>query len=106
MKLLEESGYDGPRHFKARPSLPEDSEAVWDVAAACMRTYLALAAKSRRFRDDPDIRDALEDAVRSTWRNRPSALIPERRLRGSRRWSSTRGCSPTVDWAASASTNW
>jgi xylose isomerase len=38
----------------------EDAEGVWDFAAGCMRTYLALAAKARRFADDPDIREALE----------------------------------------------
>jgi xylose isomerase len=60
VKLLEESGYDGPRHFDARPYRMEDAEGVWDFAAGCMRTYLALAAKARRFADDPDIREALE----------------------------------------------
>jgi xylose isomerase len=61
VKLLEESGYDGPRHFDARPYRMEDAEGVWDFAAGCMRTYLALAAKARRFADDPDIREALEE---------------------------------------------
>ena len=61
VKLLEESGYDGPRHFDARPYRVENAEGVWDFAAGCMRTYLALAAKARRFADDPDIREALEE---------------------------------------------
>jgi xylose isomerase len=61
VKLLEESRYDGPRHFDARPYRVEDAEGVWDFAAGCMRTYLALAAKARRFADDPEIREALEE---------------------------------------------
>ena len=61
VKLLEESGYDGPRHFDARPCRVEDTEGAWDFAAGCMRTYLALAAKARRFADDPQIQDALAE---------------------------------------------
>ena len=61
VKLLEESGYDGPRHFDARPYRVEDAEGVWDFASGCMRTYLALAAKARRFADDPEIQDALAE---------------------------------------------
>jgi xylose isomerase len=60
--LLETSGYDGPRHFDARPYRVEDAEGVWDFAAGCMRTYKVLAEKARRFEHDPDIRQALADA--------------------------------------------
>jgi xylose isomerase len=59
VKLLEEA-YDGPRHFDARPYRTERDEDVWDFAAGCMRTYLALAEKARRFAHDPDIAAALE----------------------------------------------
>jgi xylose isomerase len=62
VKLLEESGYDGPRHFDARPYRVEDDEGRWEFAAGCMRTYLALADKARRFRQDADITAALEVA--------------------------------------------
>ena len=34
---------------------------MWDFARGCMRTYLALAAKARRFADDPQIQDALAE---------------------------------------------
>jgi xylose isomerase len=61
VKLLEETGYDGPRHFDARPYRVEDTEGAWDFARGCMRTYLALAAKARRFADDPEIQDALAE---------------------------------------------
>ena len=62
IKLLEESRYDGPRHFDARPCRDEDAAGIWDFAAGCMRTYLALAQKARRFADDYEIQDALKEA--------------------------------------------
>jgi xylose isomerase len=60
--LLERAGYDGPRHFDARPYRVETGEGVWEFAAGCMRTYLALADKARRFDDDAEIAQALADA--------------------------------------------
>jgi xylose isomerase len=62
IKLLEESRYDGPRHFDARPSRVEDAAGIWDFASGCMTTYLALAQKARRFADDYEIQDALKEA--------------------------------------------
>lgn len=59
VKLLEDSGYDGPRHFAVDRRLVADSDEIGDFATGCMRTYRALAAKARRFVDDPEIRDAL-----------------------------------------------
>ena len=38
VKLLEESGYDGPRHFDAHAYRAEDSDGVRDFARGCMRT--------------------------------------------------------------------
>jgi xylose isomerase len=63
VKLLEGAGYDGPKHFDARPYRVEDGEGVWDFARGCMRTYLALAAKARRFDADPAIAQALADSL-------------------------------------------
>jgi xylose isomerase len=59
VKLLEESGYDGPRHFDAHAYRSEDQEGVWDFAAGCMRSYLILKDKARRFREDTDIQALL-----------------------------------------------
>jgi len=56
--LLETSGYEGMRHFDAHAYRSEDSEGVWDFASGCMRTYLALAAKSRQFEASDAIRAA------------------------------------------------
>ncbi|KAB8190312.1 xylose isomerase [Nonomuraea phyllanthi] len=57
--LLENGGYDGPRHFDYKPLRTEDAQDVWDSAAANMRTYLILKEKSRAFRADPEVQEAL-----------------------------------------------
>ncbi len=62
VKLLEEAGYDGPRHFDAHPYRTEDGDGVWEFATGCMRTYLILREKAARFHADPAIREALEVA--------------------------------------------
>ncbi|MFM7509991.1 MAG: xylose isomerase [Actinomycetota bacterium] len=59
VRLLESSGWDGMRHFDAHAYRTEDPEGVWDFAAGCMRSYLILADKSRRFDEDPEIAEAL-----------------------------------------------
>jgi len=59
VRLLEESGYDGPRHFDARPYRTERDEGIWDFARGCMRTYLILAEKARQFAADREITEAL-----------------------------------------------
>jgi xylose isomerase len=62
VRLLETSGYAGPRHFDARPLRVEDPDGVWDFARGCMRTYLLLARKARAFDESAEIRAALEAA--------------------------------------------
>ncbi|MEO3886766.1 xylose isomerase [Nonomuraea sp. B5E05] len=57
--LLENGGYDGPRHFDYKPLRTEDREDVWVSAAANMRTYLILKEKSRAYRADPEVQEAL-----------------------------------------------
>ncbi|MFC4111473.1 xylose isomerase [Nonomuraea zeae] len=57
--LLENGGYDGPRHFDYKPLRTEDPEDVWVSAAANMRTYLILKEKSRAYRADPEVQEAL-----------------------------------------------
>jgi xylose isomerase len=64
VKLLEESGYDGPRHFDAHAYRTESEEGVWEFARGCMRTYLVLKDKARRFREDSEIQDLIAE-VRS-----------------------------------------
>ena len=62
VKLLEDSGYDGMRHFDAHAFRTEDENGVWDFAAGCMRTYLILKEKAARWNADPEIRQ-LRDAL-------------------------------------------
>ena len=59
VRLLEDSGWDGMRHFDAHAYRTEDADGVWQFAAGCMRTYLILKDKAERMRDDPDIQEAL-----------------------------------------------
>ncbi|MEP6796789.1 MAG: xylose isomerase [Lapillicoccus sp.] len=60
--VIENGGYDGPRHFDFKPPRTEDMDGVWASAAGCMRNYLILRDKSRRFRADPEVQQALRDA--------------------------------------------
>ncbi|MEU4670795.1 xylose isomerase [Amycolatopsis sp. NPDC023774] len=57
--LLENGGYDGPRHFDYKPLRTEDPSDVWDSAAANMRMYLILKEKAAAFRADPEVAAAL-----------------------------------------------
>ena len=59
VKVLEDAGWGGMRHFDAHPYRTEDSEGVWDFARGCMRNYLILADKVRRFHEDREIQEAL-----------------------------------------------
>ena len=61
VKLLEESGYDGPRHFDAHAYRTEDEAGVWAFARGCMRTYLILRDKARQFQADPAIQGLLAE---------------------------------------------
>jgi xylose isomerase len=61
VKLLEDSGYDGPRHFDAHAYRTEDEEGVWDFALGCMRTYLILKDKAEQFRRHAGIQEILAE---------------------------------------------
>ena len=66
--LLENGGpddapaYSGPRHFDYKPLRTEDLHGVWESAAANMRTYLLLRERTRAFRADPEVQEALAAA--------------------------------------------
>ncbi len=75
VKMLEESGYDGPRHFDAKAYRTEDEDGVWAFARNNMRSYLILKEKAQRFQTDREIqgliatlreRDAAYDGVSAT----------------------------------------
>jgi xylose isomerase len=62
VKLLEDSGYDGARHFDARPLRMESQEGIWDFAAGCMQTYLALKERAAKWGTDAAILAAEAEA--------------------------------------------
>jgi xylose isomerase len=55
VKLLEDNGYDGSRHFDAHAYRTEDYEGVKDFARGCMRTYLILKEKAAQWNEDKEI---------------------------------------------------
>jgi xylose isomerase len=61
VKLLEDNGYDGSRHFDAHAYRTEDYEGVKDFARGCMRTYLILKEKAVRFNADKEIQGLLAE---------------------------------------------
>jgi len=61
VKLLEDAGWNGMRHFDAHAYRTEDADGVWDFAAGCMRTYLILKDKAARWRADAEIEQLLND---------------------------------------------
>jgi xylose isomerase len=61
VKLLEEVGYDGSRHFDAHAYRTADLADVKAFAAGCMRTYLILKEKAEQFNADEEILDLLAE---------------------------------------------
>lgn len=61
VRLLENNGYAGPKHFDAHAFRTEDEEGVWDFAAGCMRTYNILREKAAQFEADAEIQGILQD---------------------------------------------
>jgi xylose isomerase len=61
VKLLEESGYDGMRHFDSHAYRTEDEAGVWAFAYGSMRTYNILKDKARRFAADTEIQALLKE---------------------------------------------
>jgi xylose isomerase len=62
VRLLERSGYEGPRHFDAHAYRTEDAEGVYDFARGCIRTYRALAEKAAHFDSLSEVQEALAAA--------------------------------------------
>lgn len=69
VKFLEDVGYDGPRHFDAHAYRTENYDGVKDFARGCMRTYLILRDRARRWNADREIQGLLAEA-------RPSGTAP------------------------------
>ena len=61
VKLLEDNGYGGSRHFDAHAYRTEDYEGVKDFARGCMRTYLILKEKAAQFNDGKEVQALLAE---------------------------------------------
>jgi len=61
VKLLEDHGYDGSRHFDAHAYRTEDYEGVKDFARGCMRTYLILKEKAACWNADQEIQELVAE---------------------------------------------
>jgi xylose isomerase len=82
-------GYAGPVHFDYKPPRTEDDQGVWDSAAACMRNYLILREKARKFRADPEVQAALA-ASRVGELSQPTLAAGES-------WQDLRDFTPDID---------
>jgi xylose isomerase len=70
VRFLEDSGYDGPRHFDAHAYRSENYDGVKDFARGCMRTYLILKEKAARFNADREVQAILKEI------NEPDKNVP------------------------------
>ncbi len=61
VKFLEDVHYDGPRHFDAHAYRSEDINGVKDFARGCMRSYLILKEKARRWNADREIQQIVSE---------------------------------------------
>ena len=77
VKLLEDAGWDGMRHFDSHAYRTEDEEGVWEFAAGSMRTYLILKEKVRRFRADEEIQALLTELRERGAGSEPEPFSPE-----------------------------
>lgn len=59
VKLLEDYGYDGSRHFDAHAYRTSDLQDVKAFAKGCIRNYLILKEKVHQFREDAEIQALL-----------------------------------------------
>jgi xylose isomerase len=64
VKFLEGVGYDGPRHFDAHAYRTEDHDGVREFARGCMRSYLILADRARKWNADREIQGLLRELER------------------------------------------
>ncbi|MBI2200891.1 MAG: xylose isomerase [Armatimonadetes bacterium] len=61
VKLLEDEDWPGPRSFDAHPYRTTDEHGVWDFVQGCISAYKILAEKVRRFNEDLEVRQLLEE---------------------------------------------
>ncbi|HYO08249.1 MAG TPA: xylose isomerase [Tepidisphaeraceae bacterium] len=61
VKLLEDHKYNGPRHFDAHALRTSDYDDVKAFASGCMRTYMILRDKAKRWNADAEIRSIVQE---------------------------------------------
>jgi xylose isomerase len=61
VKLLEDNGYDNPRHFDAHALRTSNADDVWEFAKGSMRTYLILKEKAQKFNADSEIQGIIKE---------------------------------------------
>ncbi|MBX6353464.1 MAG: xylose isomerase [Thermoflavifilum sp.] len=76
VKLLEDAGWQGMRHFDAHAYRTEDEEGVKAFARGCIRNYLILREKAQRFNEDPEIQAILQQ-LRAEGGDEPLLYSPE-----------------------------
>jgi xylose isomerase len=62
VKFLEDVKYEGSKHFDAHAYRTEGRDGVRNFAIGCMRTYLLLREKVKRFNADKEIQQLITDA--------------------------------------------
>ena len=75
VKLLEDAGYAGMKHFDAHAYRTEDAEGVWDFARGYMRTYLILKDKAARWNADAEIQEIV-GALRTRGQDAVGGAVP------------------------------
>ncbi|MFK7961041.1 MAG: xylose isomerase [Phycisphaerales bacterium] len=80
VKLLEDRGYRGPKHFDAHAYRTADRADVIAFARGCMRTYKLLAARAAQWNADPEIQRLLAQADVATGKDigRPTEAAARR----------------------------
>jgi xylose isomerase len=61
VRLLEDGGYEGMRHFDAHAYRTEDRAGVLDFARGCMKSYRILRAKAQQMREDREIQAVITE---------------------------------------------
>ena len=66
VKLLEDSGYSGPKHFDAHALRTSDADDVYEFAKGCIRTYGIFREKVAQFNADAEIQAIVQELNKDT----------------------------------------
>jgi xylose isomerase len=79
VKFLEDVGYRGPRHFDAHAYRTEDYDGVRAFARGCMRTYLILRERGKRWNADAEVQALAREIKNADGAPALSAYSPQHR---------------------------